>query len=345
MLTVNITYHAETRMMEITSLSTGENGDNAVATTGDNLTTRLQFTFDDPEGTLSGFTKRLDFSVLVTDEDGHAYNPYIILDSEDGVVLPEEILSNVKCGILPIELVLLKDVEGSDTLIIQSLNKINLAINKAIGADAVCPSDLQPKIRDAISQVTYDNNTFTFTRLDGVQFDISLTDLSEEHFEVETVNELTGLSQAETGDTATVTSTGVWYKLYGTYSNIEDWKVMSGNITINGETTGSPVFYAPVNSGTAGQFLESQGEGNAPEWVNPPFAKKIEEWKIYADFSTSISIHHNLSDIPSSVMVFIEDDGDYTEVLADVVADENTITVTFSQSPAYGTGIKIKALV
>ena len=269
MLIVNITYHAGTRLMEITSLSSGENGDNAIATTGDNLTTRLQFTFDDPQGTLIDFGKRVDFGVLVTDTSGHTYNPFILVNEEGYVDLPAEILSNVKCGILPIELVFLKvdEITGED-IIIQSLNRLNLAINKAIGAEMICPTDLGPHVDDAISEASYDDATatFTFTRLNGSAIIINLSDLSEEHYEVQHYADLDTLTEAESGDTATVLDTGIWYKLY-IQRGIRNWFPMSGNTTINGTQTGTPVFYAPYLSGTSGEYLESRGENQSPEWV------------------------------------------------------------------------------
>ena len=41
-------------------------------------------------------------------------------------------------------------------------------------------------------------------------------------------------------------------------------------IDLNGSPTTSPSFYAPTSAGTAGQVLISQGEGQAPVWVDEP---------------------------------------------------------------------------
>ena len=299
MLTVNITYHANTRLMEITSISTGGT-DNAVATTGDHLSTRLQFTFDDPDNTLLDYGKRVDFGVIVADSDGHAFNPFIVLNNENYVDIPEEILSNVKCGVLPIQLVMGISDEGNET-VLQSLNQINLAINKAIDSTAVCPDEFYPRVRDAVVDVGYDDTsaTFTFTRLDGMPIYINLTDLSEEHYEVQHYADLDTLTEAESGDTATVLDTGVWYKLYISHG-IRAWYPMSGNATINGEQTGTPVFYAPHVSGTQYQMLVSDGQteddGHGHVTEHPPVWTTIS--KKYILFFTS-SVHD--IDVPNEM--------------------------------------------
>ena len=267
MLTVNITYHANTRLMEITSLSTGGE-DNAVATTGDDLETRLQFTFDDPDYIIEDYGARVEFAVILIDETtGKTYNPFIILDEDNGVVIPNSILSNVKCSVLPIQLAFGRQIDDEKTEF-YSLNTLNLAINRAIDAVAEAPVERFPYLLDAISQVSYDDatSTFTFTQMDGTHIVINLSDLSEEHWEVQHYADLDTLSEAESGDTATVLDTGVWYKLYIQHG-MRNWYPMSGNTTINGTQTGTPVFYAPYLSGTSGQYLESRGENNSPEWV------------------------------------------------------------------------------
>lgn len=267
MLTVNITYNAKTRLMKITSLSSGVGGDNAVATTGDNLTTRLQFTFDDPDYILDGYGARVDFGVNLINTDGISYRPFIVLDENDGVNIPEEILSNVKCGKLPIQLAFGQVIDSVDNEM-YSLNQIELAINKAIDSTAESPVERYPQVNDAVMDVTYDDvtSTFTFIRIDGTHINVNLNDLSEEHYEVQHYADLETLTEAESGDTATVLDTGVWYKLYIQHG-MRNWYPMSGNTTINGTQTGTPVFYAPYQSGTSGQYLESRGENNSPEWV------------------------------------------------------------------------------
>lgn len=265
MLIVSILYHAKSRLMEIEDISSDEQG-KTVATTGDNLGTRLQFTFDDPEETLVGYGARVDFDVLLMNEEGRTYKPFIMLNSEGYVDIPDGILSQVKCGKLPIQLVFGKAVGETDYRF-NSLNQIELAINRAINSVSTVPEDV-PGVEDAVVQVDYDSEdaTFTFTRLDGSLITITLSDLHDDHFEVQTQADLITLDEAETGDTATALDTGVWYKLYGSYDVLDNWYPMPGGATMNGQPVTFPTFYAPITSGTDGQYLESKGENNAPVW-------------------------------------------------------------------------------
>lgn len=265
MLIVTILYHAKSRLMEIADISSDEKG-KTVATTGDNLGTRLQFTFDDPEDTLEGYGARVDFDVLLMNQEGMTYKPFIMLNSEGYVDIPDGILSQVKCGKLPIQLVFGKAVGETDYRF-NSLNQIELAVNRAINSTNVPPEDV-PGVEDAVVQVDYDSEdaTFTFTRLDGSLITITLSDLHDDHFEVQTQADLITLDEAETGDTATALDTGVWYKLYGAYDVLDNWYPMPGGATMNGQPVTFPTFYAPIDSGTDGQYLESKGENSSPVW-------------------------------------------------------------------------------
>ena len=269
MLTVDITYHAETRLMEVTSVSTGMMG-KAIATTGDDMMTRLQFTFDDPDDTLEGYDMRVDFRVNVVDDDGHAYNPYLPLDENGYVVLPSSILSNVKCSELPIQLAFTKVISEDEKLEFHSLNVLELGVNRAIDSSAEI-HDRDPSLDEAIYHVAYNpaSATFTFTQLDGTHITIHLSDLAEDHYEVATRTDLVTLSEAERGDTATALDTGVWYKLYGSYDDLTKWYAMSGNATVNGVSTGTPMFYAPHSSGIQNQVLVSDGQSTAQQ-EHPP---------------------------------------------------------------------------
>ena len=40
-------------------------------------------------------------------------------------------------------------------------------------------------------------------------------------------------------------------------------------ITLNGNSTTNPSFYAPTTGGTSGYLLKSNGDGAAPTWINP----------------------------------------------------------------------------
>ena len=264
MITVNVTYDADIRMMSIDSISSGGN---AVATTGDDQSTCLRFSFHDTQGVLDGFLARVEFGVNVTDEDGNTYRPLLELDSNDSVILPNSILSAVKCGLLPFQIAFVKRDSNDKKIEFYSLNILNLAVNKALDA-LHSPHERDPKFGDVLYNVDYNSTTatFTFTHVDGTVTTIALTDLAEDHFEVDTYEELTTLSSAETGDTATVLETGVWYKLYGQYDILDNWYQMAGGVTINGTETANPVFYAPIESGLNNQMLISRGENQPPVW-------------------------------------------------------------------------------
>lgn len=99
-----------------------------------------------------------------------------------------------------------------------------------------------------------------------------------------------------------------------------------------------------TRNGTKIQVDSAIRDGNGAR-IDTTYSKKAEEWKVYADFSNEITLSHSLGDVPSSVMVFVKNGDNYDEVYTDVTATTTAITVTFSQSPSYGTGIKIKALI
>ena len=265
MITINLTYDAETRLMSITSESTGEG---AVATTGDDQATRMVFDYHDPSDTLEGFSARVEFGVNLIDEQGSSYRPYLMLDSENSVTLPNTILSAVKCGLLPFQLAFVRG-ESTTRVEFYSLNTLTLAVNKALDA-LHSPSERDPKFGDVLYEVQYNDTTatFTFTRVDGSIIEIALTDLAEDHYEVSTRAQLVTLNQAQTGDTATVLDTGIWYKLYGTYSVLNDWYAMPGGAVLNGSSTAYPSFYAPTTHGVHNDTLLSRGVDNAPVWVN-----------------------------------------------------------------------------
>lgn len=45
---------------------------------------------------------------------------------------------------------------------------------------------------------------------------------------------------------------------------------IGSEVKLNGTTTATADFYAPTTSGTAGQYLKSNGANNAPTWDNLP---------------------------------------------------------------------------
>lgn len=306
MLDVLITYHSKTRLMEITAISTtyDDSHDDSpqlakssktskctassstpIATTGDDKMTTLTFAFDDPDYELYGYTARVEYGANVIGPNSNAYKPFTVLGifgepneaSGESLIdgmetysteLTQSILSSVKCGILPIQLAFSKELTREEKTEFYSLNILNLAIEKSLDAVQDTNVERDPKFGDAIYDVHYDRytSTFYFEQVDGTRIDITLSDLSEEHYEVDTYDDLVTLEQAESGDTATALDTGVWYKLYGEYNYIDDWYEMPGGALLNGEPTTSPMFYAPIQSGESRQVLMSNGPNESPEW-------------------------------------------------------------------------------
>lgn len=276
MLTVNISYDAVTRLMKVVDLSTGQ-PNRVVGTTGDDNETKLSFTFIDPDNTLDGYSKRVQFGSVLVDAEHDTYRPPLNLDENDEVVVPNYIMANVLRNTLSVQLAFKHtDTHTGETSEFYSLNILQLKVVPTMPEGDIPEASEIQKLKDIINGVTYDENTatFSFKQVDGHTIEIRLTDLYENHYEVDTYEDLTGpdTEGAENGDTATAKDTGVWYKLYGSRDVLANWKVMTGNATINGISTGSPVFYAPHGSGEAGQYLESDGpttEGaeHPPLWV------------------------------------------------------------------------------
>ena len=81
--------------------------------------------------------------------------------------------------------------------------------------------------------------------------------------------------------------------------------------------------------------------------TNYPVKKKEEEWYTRLYSVGSLTLTHNLYSPPSSVMVFAmnPDTHTYTQIYADVDADDNEITIRFSTIPSYGSKLLIKALI
>lgn len=133
MLYVDITYHAATRLAEVTSLSTGGQ-DFVIATKGDDNSTILVLTYDDPDHTLDEFNVRAEYGVKLLDEHHNAYYPYTVFTN--GLTkIPNTILSAVLKKDLPIQIVFWKeDGESGDEIRFCSLNILNAKVTYAIRA-------------------------------------------------------------------------------------------------------------------------------------------------------------------------------------------------------------------
>lgn len=276
MLVVNITYDAVTRLMAVDEISTGQ-PNRVVGTTADNNGTMLHFTFIDFDNSLDLYSKSAQFGSVLVDTEHDTYRPPMMLDENNNVVIPDYIMSHVLRNTLTVQLVFKhSDAETGAVTEFRSLNILKLRVEPAIPTGDMPDPQEVIGYKDIVNGVLYDadTSTFTFKQIDGTGIVIKLSDLAEDHYDVPTQADLTGplTEGAENGDTATAEDTGVWYKLYGARDVLENWKVMTGNATINGISTGSPVFYAPHVSGEAGQYLESDGETteeteHSPVWV------------------------------------------------------------------------------
>lgn len=225
---VEITYHAESRLMELTDMP----DDQFVGTDGDDYATYLRFHMDDPDGLLTGYGARVEFDVSIRDENGDTYKPFIVIDESMSVPLIQRILSNVKYGAIPIQLAFKgTDSEGKSSQF-YSLNKLRLSISDSIRALEGIDVNDRIDLNSVINSVEYNPKTatFSFRQIDGGTIAVQLSDLSEEHFEVSTKDDLKKLNKAQNGDTATTLDDGKWYKLYGEYSDPQSWIVMSPSV-------------------------------------------------------------------------------------------------------------------
>lgn len=278
MLVVNITYDAVTRLMAVDEISTGQ-PNRVVGTTADNNGTMLHFTFIDFDNSLELYSKSAQFGSVLVDAEHDTYRPPMMLDENNNVIIPDYIMSHVLRNTLTVQLVFKhSDAETGDVTEFRSLNILKLRVEPAIPTGDMPDPQEVIGYKDIVNGVLYDadTSTFTFKQIDGTGIVIKLSDLAEDHYDVPTQADLTGplTEGAENGDTATAEDTGVWYKLYGSREVLENWKVMTGNATINGVSTGSPVFYAPHISGEEQQYLESMGESGGD-----PFVEKAPVWK------------------------------------------------------------------
>ena len=97
-------------------------------------------------------------------------------------------------------------------------------------------------------------------------------------------------------------------------------------------------------------MLISQGEDNAPVWVDDNHPNRLsEEIVIYTSTSRTIEIDHTLGAMPSSVLVYERSGevGSYVYSLIGVPfdADDTKITLKFASLPLTGTMLKVKALI
>ena len=308
MVVINLSFDVKTSRMAVTSVSTGGDGNTAVATRGDDNTTVLKLTYlNDDDGVMSSYLARCEFDVYV--RYGHrTYKPFVAFDENLTATVDGYILSAAVNNRLPIQLAFKEDDISDTAKEFYSVNRAILVISDSVNANLTPPRD-PVKFMEAINRVEYDKNTstFTFVSLDGSSKDVVLSDLSEDHFEVATRADLTTLTLAEPGDTATTLDDGKWYKLYGDPTDLRNWYLMSSfrygeflevdpgdrlklnlldtdrrvlssvssAITLNGtdvpsvtpDGSGNIAIYTPTVPGQTGQILRSRGTNLEPEWI------------------------------------------------------------------------------
>ena len=170
MFTVNISFDASTRTLSDASGS----DDYTIGTMGDNESTRFVFDIADEGNLLDGMAGRVEFDVWIHSTDNTVYKPYILLDDQNSVTIPNYILREVKRSTMAIQLAF-GDDQGNE---LYSFNKLTYNI-----ANAVQSIDSEviavPEVMLAYTSITYDkpNETLIFTRLNGSTTEIMLGDL------------------------------------------------------------------------------------------------------------------------------------------------------------------------
>lgn len=110
-------------------------------------------------------------------------------------------------------------------------------------------------------------------------------------------------------------------------------------ITMNGIVSPNPTFYAPVDGGTAGQVLTSNGDGKAPTWQAAP--ENLHKYTITnpeltasgGAFSWAIAAQDDGPVAPMLVQVY--EVATNAQVIADItVASDSSITVIINQNDA-----------
>ena len=126
------------------------------------------------------------------------------------------------------------------------------------------------------------------------------------------------------------------------YLNVQDL-VGINKITMNGEENDNPAFYAPIDSGTAGQYLVSGGANAAPTWQTLPSGLKkyvVQNTALTASggaFTWSIPAATHGVNAPMSVTVYdVVNDG--AMVMADVaIGASGNVSITINDTAGVGT--------
>ena len=181
---------------------------------------------------------RLDFATAIRVDNSTVIKPFVVLDNISTVfsaMIPQSVLMAAKeTKKLPFQLV----TRHGDT-VINSRNTIVLEITRAINAMESVESAYTP-------YVMYRNDTWAW-----------VADFTYD----------TGAVVTYDGDIYVATQPSMGQR---PSDDSEYWKPSVGEaiVTLNGYRVNDPEFYAPLLSGISGQYLESRGENNSPEWVS-----------------------------------------------------------------------------
>lgn len=125
------------------------------------------------------------------------------------------------------------------------------------------------------------------------------------------------------------------------YLNVQDL-VGINEITLNGQQTDTPSFYAPIDSGTAGQYLVSGGANVAPAWQTMPAGLKkytaSNESLTASGGAFTWNIVAATHGVSAPVMIQVYEIAGGAMVVADVaVASNGAITITINDTAGAGT--------
>lgn len=123
MFSVHIEYDVAKRILKDAS-----GRDNyCIGTVGDNNGTALIFHIIDPNNELEGYSGRAEFGIEVQD-GAVSHRPYIPLDSDNKVILTDEIMRNTKRSALPVQLV----YEDDGGHVFASFNMLTYTVTNAV---------------------------------------------------------------------------------------------------------------------------------------------------------------------------------------------------------------------
>lgn len=227
---IEVTYDPETRMLALDNENSKYGG-----ATIDTRSVKIQISGIVPDG--ADFGARVDFAVPIMVDERRILKPFVVLENINNVwcaMVPQAVLMaahDIKK--LPFQLV----TRHGET-VINSRNTIALEITRAINA-------MESTIENYAPYIMYRNDTWGW--IEDFTYD-------------------TGAVVTYDGDiyVATQPSMGQRPSIDSEY-----WEPSVGEtiVTLNGHRINDPEFYAPLLSGTSGQYLESRGDGNSPEWV------------------------------------------------------------------------------